>query len=282
MLSPAGHRGFTLVEIMVALVVTLIVTGAVYNLLLNTQRLTRTQSARVALQSSVRAGALIVANELGELHAISGGSTSQNDILALGAHAVTYRAMRGIGFICQSPGPGVIRLARSSFSGHRDPQAGRDEALVFVPGDSATSSEDTWVPVEIAAVATTFACPGIGGPGITLTLSTIPSLPLLEEGTPVRLIEPMELRLYESGETWWLGARSVNTGEVIQPLAGPLAPQGFELEYLHYLGGPTMDPGSIGSIRVTIRAVEATPDPTRPALEEELTTQITLRNSAVS
>ena len=79
-----------------------------------------------------------------------------------------------------------------------------------------------------------------------------------------------------------MGARSVNTGEVIQPLVGPLAPQGFELEYLHYLGGPTMDPGSIGSIRVMIRAVEAAPDPTGPPLEEELTTQITLRNSPVS
>ena len=269
-------------EIMLALAVTLIVTGATYSLLLNTQRLTRTQGARVALQSSVRAGALIVANELSELHAISGGSTSQNDVLALGPHAVTYRATRGIGFICQSAGNAVIRLARSSFSGHRDPQAGRDEVLVFVPGDSATSSEEMWVAVQIAAVATTFACPGAGGPGITLTLSASPSPLLLEEGTPVRLVEPMELRLYESGETWWLGARSVNTGEAIQPLVGPLAPQGFKVEYLHYLGGPTVDPSSIGSIRVTIRAVEAAPDLTRPALEEELTTQVTLRNSPTS
>ena len=282
MLNGAGRRGFTLVEIMVALVVTLIVTGATYKLLLNTQRLTRTQSARVALQSSIRAGALIVSNELGELHAMSGGNTYQNDVLALGPHAVTYRAMRGIGFICQSAGPAVIRLARSSFSGHRDPQAGRDEALVFVPGDSAMGSEDTWVAVQIAAVATTFGCPGIAEPGITLTLSVSPSPLLLEEGTPVRLVESMELRLYQSGETWWLGARSVNTGEAIQPLVGPLAPQGFELEYFHYLGGPTMDPGSIGSIRVTIRAVEAAADATRPPLQEELTTQITLRSSPIS
>ena len=282
MLSGAGRRGFTLVEIMVALAVTLIVTGAIYNLLLNTLRLTRTQSARVALQSSVRAGALIVANELGELNAITGGSTSQNDVLAFGAHAVTYRAMRGIGFICQSAGPGVIRLARSSFSGHRDPQAGRDEALVFVPGDSATSSEDTWVAVKIAVVATTLACPGGGEPGITLTLATSPSPLLLEEGTPVRLAEPMELRLYESGATWWLGARSVNTGEAIQPLVGPLAPQGFELEYLDHLGGPTTDRTSIRSIRVKIRAIEAAADATRPPLEEELTTQVALRNPSVS
>ena len=282
MLSGAGRRGFTLVEIMMALAVTLIVTGAMYNLLLKTQRLTRTQSARVALQSSVRAGALIVANELGELNANSGGSTSQNDVLAFGAHAVTYRAMRGIGFICQSAGPGVIRLARSSFSGHRDPQAGRDEALVFVPADSAMSSEDTWVAVKIAVVATTLACPGGGEPGITLTLSASPSPLLLEEGTPVRLVEPMELRLYQSGEIWWLGARSVNTGETIQPLVGPLAPQGFQLEYLDHLGGPTTDRTGIRSIRVTIRAIEAAADATRPPLEEELTSQVALRNPPVS
>ena len=281
MLNVAGRRGFTLVEIMVALTVTLIVTGAMYNLLLNTQRLTRAQSARVALQSSVRAGALIVANELSELNSAAGGSTSQNDIIAPGAHAVTYRAARGVGFICQVAGPGVIRLARSSFSANRDPQAGRDDALVFVPGDSAVGSGDTWVAVRIAGVATTFACPG-GNPGITLTLSASPSPLLLEEGTPVRVVEPIELRLYPSDETWWLGARSVNTGEAIQPLVGPLASDGFRLEYLDALGGPTVDRTRIKSIRVTIRAVEAAADASGPPLTEELTTQVALANSPAS
>ena len=282
MLNVATRRGFTLVEIMLALGVTLFITGAMYNLLLNTQRLTRTQSARVALQSSVRAGALIVANELRELNSASGGSTSQNDVLALGAHAVTYRAARGVGFICQSAGPAVIRLARSSFLGHRDPQPGRDEALVFVPGDSAVGSEDTWVAVTIAGVATTFACPGGGGPGITLTLSSSPSPLLLEDGTPVRVMEPMELRLYQSDVSWWLGARSVNTGEAIQPLVGPLASGGFQLEYLDRVGVPTVDRTGIRSIRFTIRAIEAAADATGPPLDEELTTQVALRNSPVS
>ena len=281
MLNLPGRRGFTLVEIMAALTVTLIVTGAMYNLLLNTQRLTRAQSARVALQSSVRAGALIVANELSELNSAVGGSTSQNDIIAPGAHAVTYRAARGVGFICQVAGPGVIRLARSSFSANRDPQAGRDDALVFVPGDSAVGSGDTWVAVRIAGVATTFACPD-GNPGITLTLSASPSPLLLENGTPVRVVEPMELRLYPSEETWWLGARSVNTGEAIQPLIGPLASDGFRLEYLDALDGPTIDRTRIRSIRVTIRAVEAAADASGPPLTEELTTQVALANSPAS
>jgi len=278
MLKVACRRGFTLVEVMLALAVTLIVTGAAYNLLLNTQRLTRAQSARVALQSSVRAAALIVANELVELNTVSGGSAAQNDILALGSQAVTYRAARGIGFICQTTGPTVIRVARSSFSGHREPQAGRDEAMVFVPGDSATSSEDGWVAVKIAGVATTAACPD-GRPGITLTLSASPSPLLLEVGTPVRLVEPMELRLYESEGSWWLGARAVNTGEAIQPLAGPLAAGGFNLEYLDRVGHPTPDRTGVRSIRVTIRGVEAAPEATRPPLQQELITQIALRNA---
>lgn len=282
MLNLTARRGFTMIEIVLALAVALIVTGATYSLLSNTQRLTRAQSARVALQSSVRAGALIVANELSDLSAVRGGSTFQNDVLALGEHAVTYRAARGLGFLCQTAGPATIRLARSSFSGHRDPQAGRDEALVFVPGDSAAGSEDTWVAVKIAGVATTLACPGGGGPGITLALSAGASPLLLEEGTPVRLVEPMELRLYQADETWWLGARSVNTGEAIQPLVGPLASDGFRLEYLDALGGPTNDRTGIRSIRVTIRAIEAAADPARPLLEEELTTQVAVRNSPVS
>jgi prepilin-type N-terminal cleavage/methylation domain-containing protein len=279
MLTAVQRRGFTLVETMLALAVTLIVTGTTYNVLLNAQRLSRAHAARIALQSSVRAGAVIVASELSELSTVSGGSTSQNDILTLGAQAVTYRAMRGIGFVCHSPGTSVIRLARGSFSGHRDPQAGRDEALVFVPGDSATVSADTWVAVRIAGVATTSACPGSGGPGITLTLVGSPSPLLLEEGTPVRVSEPMELRLYQADDTWWLGARSVNTGEAIQPLVGPLAPAGFRLEYLDRLGAPTIDRTGIRSIRVTIRAIEAAPAATGAPLEEELTTQVALRNS---
>jgi prepilin-type N-terminal cleavage/methylation domain-containing protein len=281
MLNVRCRRGFTLVEVMLALAVTLIVTGAAFNLLLNTQRLTRAQSARVALQSSVRAGALIVGNELSELSTSRSGSASQNDVLALGAHAVTYRAPRGIGFICQTAGPTVLRLARSTFSGHREPQAGRDEALVFVPGDSAAGSEDRWVAVKIVGVATTVACAG-GSPGITLTLSGNPSPLLLEEGTPVRLVEPMELRMYQSDGSWWLGARAVNTGEAIQPLAGPLAAGGFHLEYLDRLGAPTTDRTGIMSIRFVIRGVEAAPDATRPRLEQELRTQIALRNAPAS
>src|SRR3954463_11818454 len=112
-----NRRGLTLVEIVVALALTLIVTGSIHRLLITTQRLSRMQTAQVDLQSNLRAGALVIANELRELNGREGGTPDQTDILSVSPTAITYRAARGIGFLCQSPLGGAIRIARSTFSG---------------------------------------------------------------------------------------------------------------------------------------------------------------------
>jgi prepilin-type N-terminal cleavage/methylation domain-containing protein len=48
------RSGFTLVEILVALVIMGVVAGAVFQLLINSQRLSRFQTEQVSLQSNVR------------------------------------------------------------------------------------------------------------------------------------------------------------------------------------------------------------------------------------
>ena len=274
-----SRRGFTLAEVMVSLTLTLVVAGALYGLLVNTQRITRAQAQRVELQSNVRAGSFVVVSELRELSAVAGGTGAQNDILVAGSTAVVYRAMRGVGFICGTPGATAIRIARSSFSGLRDPQAGRDEALIFI-GDSA-AAEDSWLGTNIVSVATGAPCPGAVGPGITLTVPANASVAGLEAGTPVRLAEVMELRLYESEGRSWLGARSVSGGEAIQPLVGPLTNgSGFRLEYLDAAGAPTADRTSIKSIRIALRGTtEGGGAGNSDPIEEELVTQVVLRNA---
>ena len=281
MLIVSERRGFTLAEVVLSVAMTLVIAGASYSLLVATQRLARLQGERVTLQASVRAGSLIVLEELGDLGTVEGGTPEQNDIVAAGPSAVTYRAMRGIGFICQAPNTTTIRLARSSFSGHRDPQAGRDVAYVFVPGDPEAKTNDSWDPARIVSVATSAPCPGSSGAGISLTLDGSPSLLMPETGTPVRITELMELRLYQAAGRSWLGARSVSTGEAIQPLVGPLiGAQGFQLEYLDGSGAPTTDRTRIKSIRAKLRGITDAPGAVPPApVEEELITQMTLRNS---
>jgi prepilin-type N-terminal cleavage/methylation domain-containing protein len=50
-----NHRGFTLVEVLMAMVIMLVVTGAIYKLLTTSQRLSHAQAARTDLQSNERA-----------------------------------------------------------------------------------------------------------------------------------------------------------------------------------------------------------------------------------
>jgi prepilin-type N-terminal cleavage/methylation domain-containing protein len=282
-LTVSHRRGFTLVEIVISVFMMLIVSGAVYRLLVTTQRLARTQAERVQLQSGVRAGSLVVMNDLRELSTLPGGTSDQNDILRAGNSDIIYRAMRGIGFICQAPAANQVRIARNGFSGHRDPQPGRDSALVFLEGTSETDL-DSWLPVAVANVSTTPPCPGLRGPAITLTTSSNAALSDLPVGTPVRIFEVMELRLYQAQGKSWLGARSVGAGEAIQPVAGPLADgAGFRLDYLDGSGAITNDPTAIKSVRATLRGIS---EPTSGGFgwesmraEETLTAQVALRNA---
>jgi prepilin-type N-terminal cleavage/methylation domain-containing protein len=281
----ANRRGFTLAEIMIAMTLMLIVSGAAYKLLVTTQRLSRTQAERASLQSNVRMGSLVVLNDFRELGTVTGGTADQNDILTIAADDITYRAMRGIGFICQAPTATQIRISRSGFSGYRDPQAVRDGLYVFVDGDPDTETDDAWLPVAVTDVSTATACPGIIGAGITLTTPNTAALVGLPVGTPVRLYEVMELKLHQADGKSWLGARSISAGEVIQPVLGPLADgNGLQLEYLDAAGVATVDRTAIKSIRITIRgisdgAVNAGVEGSLTHVQDSLVSQVALRNA---
>jgi prepilin-type N-terminal cleavage/methylation domain-containing protein len=275
------RRGFTLIEIIVALTLALIVAGAIHRLLVSTYRLSRTHAAQIDLQANVRTSAIVIANELRELNAVETGSADQNDILTVAATGLTYRAMRGIGFLCEPSTVSQIRLARTGFTGFRDPQPLRDGAYLFVAGTPGGVVEDAWVPLTVAGVATTVSCPGLGGPAITITTTPVAALAGAPVGTPVRLYETMELKLYRSDADWWLGARSVATGEAIQPLAGPLAGgDGLLLEYLDQAGASTTTPSAVKSVVVSVRVIteHVVSRADGQPLEEQLTSQVTLRN----
>jgi hypothetical protein len=269
---------------MLATGMSLIVSGAVYQLLVTTQRLARAQSEHLALQSSVRSAVLIVLNELRELSTAEGQGRERNDVLSGTPTGLTYRAARGLGLTCQPPTSTQIRLARNGFMAARDPQPGRDSAYLFVEGDPDTDQDDTWQAVTITGVSNLASCAGTLEPGLTLTVLPTSSLVGLTAGTPVRIYEVMELRLYRSEGKSWLGMRSVSAGEAIQPLAGPLSDDGFRLDYLDRAGRPTEDVTAVRSIGVMVHAIgERQPSLNGAAgdsLAEELVTHIALRNSA--
>ena len=278
----SARRGFTLIELMLAMVMMLIVSGAVYQLLVTTQRVAAAQTERLHLQANVRGAALVVLNELRELNSEGVGSQGQNDIVGMGPTAISYRAARGFGYACHTLGS-QIRIGRNQFTGHRDPQAGRDSVWVYVEA-SPVGTDSGWTPLGITSVSTATPCTGTAGPGITITTSGAVS-GALPAGTPVRIYERMELALYRSDGESWLGMKSVSAGEVIQPLFGPLADRdGFQLAYFDAIGLPAALPAAVRSIAVTLRAVGQTASslggPAGQPEAEELTTQVVLRNAS--
>jgi hypothetical protein len=90
----------------------------------------------------------------------------------------------------------------------------------------------------------------------------------------------MELAAYQSEGQWWLGMRSLSSGEAIQPIFGPLAAtEGFRLSYSDAAQVATVIPGLVKSITVTIRGAINNDDAATGPLTEELTAQIALKNA---
>jgi prepilin-type N-terminal cleavage/methylation domain-containing protein len=286
-----NRRGFTLVEILVSLVIMLIVSGAIYKMLNSTQRLSRAQAERVSLQSNVRSGALVVPTELRELSTYLGGGVSQNDVLAVvDSTDITYRAMRGIGFICQVSATEIRLAGRNSaspligYSGYRDPVATRDSLYVFIDGDESTGGSDSWLPLPITGVNSGSSCGGVAAIALTIPNTPLAVQPLR---TPVRIYEDMQLQLYVSGGKSWLGAKSVATGEAFQPVLGPLTDaQGLAFQYLDAAGATTTNLKAVKSIKVTIRGITDQAinggngsSGAMSSVQDTLITQVVLRNA---
>jgi prepilin-type N-terminal cleavage/methylation domain-containing protein len=276
-------RGFTLVEVLLALVIMGVVTGAIYSLLVNSQRLSVAQAEQVHLQSNVRTGSLLVPNELRELNTVVGGAVDQNDILAgSNANTILYRAMRGMGFICTAPAANQLVIAQNTWTGLRAPNAARDDIYVFNDQGDDDTSNDLWQQLVLTAVtAGAASCDG-ATPGYTLDAAGVPAAAIVN--TPVRVFEQMRLQLYAEGGEWWLGAQSV-VDAGLQPILGPLTANGFALRYLDANGNET--PGNLANVRsVEVTVQGLTEDNVRIGgsgslgrPQEALLTQVMLRNS---
>ena len=274
------RRGFTLVEVLVALLIMGVVTGAIYKLLNTNQRLAVAQAEQVTLQSNVRTGSLIVPNELRELNTMTLGTGAQNDIIAATASTIEYRASRGMGFLCEVPGANSVKIAQSSWTGSRPPLLARDDLYLFVDGDKDDDDDDSWLQMDITNV-TTSVCAG-GAPGWTLAVAGVPAGVLVN--TPVRLFERMRMELGSVGGQWWLQARSVTAGEALTPVLGPLTSTGFALQYFDSTGATTADLNAVKSIRITVQgltdgAVRRGGTAAAATVQDTLTTQVLLRNS---
>lgn len=279
--------GFTLVEMMVALVIFGLVASSINRVFSSQQRLAVAQVEQAAVQSNVRSGGTIVAGELWELATDAAGVS---DIIAFDAGGVTYRAMRSLGLACQV-GLTETRIRTSALFQYRAITPGQDGLLLWVEGDPDVSSDDHWLQLAITAVSTGSSCGGAAAIALTTSLIDTLTTPLssIVTDAPIRTYETMEIRAVMEGTQNWLGARSVSGGETtVKPVAGPVIANGVRFAYLDSLGAATAVVGRIRSIRISLygesdRAARSHRNPTvvQP-IRDSLITTVTLRNTPLN
>ena len=288
----AGRGGFTLIELMIALVVGAIVLGSIYRVLQNNQRFYRSESQVLDVEQGMRAVAQLLPSELREVDATAG------DILAMGPDSVTLRALRNTFFICATPAlnPGKIVVRNDLTFGYRAVDPTRDRALVFRDGNPDRAADDSWQDYGITNYqAGVGACTDGSGTGSTLNLSgTFSGMTALDSnftvGSPVRTYELVTYRLYvDTAGVGWLGVEKYVSGAwtAVQPVAGPLkATGGIALTYYDSSGAVTAVPTSVARVQLTVRGMSEAPImiPGRAAnlqkYQDSITVRVAVRNNS--
>lgn len=261
-----GRRGFTLVELLIALIMMVLVAGGIYSLLVTTHRVSRKQTEISNLQGNLRGGLNLVQSELQEIY--TDAAVGVSDINVMTAASLDYDAMRGIGESCGlTLGGGAVQIRQDGYSG-RAPVAGRDRLLLFQDQDTLSSSDDVWLDVPITGVNPNGVCTvGVAGPSWDLVVPTLLAAdlihavsgnPLVFAPGPIRTVEQMELGLVNDAGKDWLGIRSSSGGEAaLIPVIGPLNSGGLEFLYYDGASAPTGLPSAVKTIVVKLHGISA-------------------------
>lgn len=306
-MRPLAHRGFTLIELMVALVLLGIVTTGIYKVLVNNQRIYMAQTQQIDLQQNIRAAVAILPAELREM------SAAEGDITAMGPDSITFRAMRKIGFIC-APAPqlggGVgnitVLVRQNPAFGRNLPFQDNDSALVYWEGNPTDRNDDQWLAARVTqASAGNCVDNNATPPAWALTMSPAwlgavdaNGRPIyniagtITAGSPVRGFSNVTYKLYRSSSdtSWYLGMRNnEKSNPSLNPIVGPLSgPAGLEFDYFDVNDARITDFSDAGRRRVAqieihVRARTAAPvgggTSGRAYKVDSVTTRVALRGN---
>jgi prepilin-type N-terminal cleavage/methylation domain-containing protein len=275
----AARRGFTLVELLVALVLLAVVGGTLGTLLVSQYRIFNRTRGATQMQRDLRTGLGLLPMDL------RGASRAGGDVTVLTDTAIGLRATIGSSIVCARPALNVISLpplngTRADLTQwHSQPLPG-DVVLVYDENEKTGPEDDIWRSYEVQAIVSTTstaavdchdapfadatADPPARKPRWRITLTGNPPL-TVTPGMPVRFLRPTRYSLYRPGtdaDAWYLGYRELVQGvwTPIEPIAGPFeAPRGtsagIQFTYFDTLGQRLAVPAAnmIGRIDLSFR-----------------------------
>jgi prepilin-type N-terminal cleavage/methylation domain-containing protein len=286
-MHPMNRRGFTIAELLVALVLASVVGLAIIKMLNSSEKLTRTQFGRMDSQQSAMSAAYYLNSVLRELDA------SEGDIVTATSSTLGFRGMRWTGMSCTtvttSGSDLLVTLKDSLTFGVRAPDHSLDSLLVFSENTPTTRSDDVWLDGWLVGKGTGTCDDGSPGTTLTFRITTAAGgnaacTASWTVGSPIRGFQREELSLYADGAgANWLGRRSMDQGgtwTAIEQLAGPLASNGLALTYRDTLNAVTATLANIASVGVILRTRSADITGANPGnVRDSLITRVALRNN---
>ena len=280
-----ARRGFTLIELIISLVISGVILGAAYKLLLANQRFYRSQSVINDVQTNVREAALILSGEMREISAVGGDLQQMTDT------AVTINAMRALGIICSVPDLilGRIVVNNAALFKYRNIDPSRDSVFIFREGLANRSSDDRWLRGKVSGTAAVNCADGTAGTRIAMTGlagGLFTQMDSVTIGAPVRAFETVNYRLYDAGSgIWWLGIRNYVSGAwtTTSPVAGPMRPNdGVKFAYYDSTGTATVTAALVRSIGISVRGLSSSSIQSAGhatgAYSDSLTVRVAVRN----
>jgi prepilin-type N-terminal cleavage/methylation domain-containing protein len=247
--------GFTLLELLAAVIVASVLIAAAVRTELVLHRSIRGSAERAGAAATLR----VVERSLdGELGALGSDSVAGGDLAAATATEIVYRAPRGLWLVCRvAVDTLVLSTSRLGRWQSRDVVPSRDSVLLYLPGDSVAVI-DAWLALPVVSGPFAGSCPS-GEPASVFTTSldaaTIAARRIPAESV-ARSFEVAALSIYGSGSTWQLGQEGRSAGATIQPVAGPLdGAIGFELATRARDGSPSPPTAQAAGVDFVVRAL---------------------------
>jgi prepilin-type N-terminal cleavage/methylation domain-containing protein len=289
--TSSGRAGFTLVELMVALVISGLLMVVVFQMLSSQSRLAAVQSGKEEAQQNVRGALEVMSSEL--RGAVPGA------ILDARAQSITFMQPRAWGVVCSVVGSTVTALFPDA--GTLDAWSTAEASGVLV--NTGTLAAPVWAPDPLVAAGraritgaqvlangpNVGACAGMQAQGSALAVQITTDRVLV--GAAGNLMLTYSLTRYDLAQTggrWWLRRSSGVSSGVYnqQPLAGPMDSNGFGFTYFTagnppvQVAAPGTDPAGLRNLRmVQVRVASNSTQPVNGRVQRDSgTIVVTLRN----
>ncbi len=274
--------GFTIAELLIYLLVSVIIIGAVYQMLIGQNRLYVKQRELQDVRGTLRAAGNLLAFEFRQ------ASAGDNDLYSIGTNSFAVRSLRASAVVC-GVHASQPRVGLYAISGDSDFQSG-DSVMLFSAGASG-AGDDEWLLVSLDSTFSSGAAGGIpfcswGDTATTApeaVVATTSSFSGVTVGAPLRVFQRAEYALYQEDGRWWLGRKidaDVSYTKLIGPMRSP-SDSGLVLTYYDQFGNTTATLTDVRMVDIIMRGESYGKAPSASgaaaAQEDSLSIRVSLR-----